>query len=111
MIRRVYFRYLIPAITLLLVAVGNTPATLRQAADRINLLVGAAVQPSLLLQPAYSETLSREFNMLEPEDAMKWRALRPDQATFDFHGGDEIVRYAQTHRMKVRGHCLVWDHD
>ena len=49
--------------------------------------------------------------MVEPEDAMKWRALRPDAATYDFRQGDEVVRFAQIHQMKVRGHCLVWDHD
>ncbi|MCU1301461.1 MAG: 1,4-beta-xylanase [Candidatus Sulfotelmatobacter sp.] len=49
--------------------------------------------------------------MLEPEDAMKWRALRPDEFAFDFREGDEIVRFAQANRMKVRGHCLVWGRD
>src|SRR6202035_5213757 len=29
----------------------------------------------------------------------------------DFRQGDEVVRFAQAHQMKVRGHCLVWDHD
>jgi endo-1,4-beta-xylanase len=48
--------------------------------------------------------------MVEAEDAMKWWVLRPDQATFDFHQADDIVRFAQSHDMKVRGHCLVWDH-
>jgi endo-1,4-beta-xylanase len=46
--------------------------------------------------------------MVEPEDAMKWWVLRPDAATYDFRQGDEVVRFAQAHRMKVRGHCLVW---
>jgi len=42
---------------------------------------------------------------------MKWRTLRPEATRYDFQQGDEIVRFAQTHQMKVRGHCLVWDHD
>ncbi|HEY1678446.1 MAG TPA: endo-1,4-beta-xylanase [Candidatus Sulfotelmatobacter sp.] len=102
--------FCIAAVAILLAGTSGKPATLRQAADHIHLLVGAAVQPGLLSQSAYSETVSREFNMVEPENATKWRAIRPDQATFDFHEGDEIVRYAQAHAMKVRGHCLVWDH-
>ena len=85
--------------------------TLRDAALRANILVGAAVRPSLLTEPAYSETLSREFNMVEPEDAMKWWIVRRNENSFDFRDGDEVVRYAQAHGMKVRGHCLVWDHD
>jgi endo-1,4-beta-xylanase len=99
----------ISAVTVFLAAAADVPATLRQAADRINLLVSTAVQPSLLSQPAYSETVAREFNMVEPENAMKWPAIRPSQNTFDFHDGDEVVRYAQAHGMKVRGHCLVWN--
>src|SRR3984957_4354078 len=87
------------------------PQSLRQEADTAGVLVGAAVRPYLLSEKAYSSILAREFNMVEPEDALKWPALRPDAATFDFHQGDEVVRFAQAHQMKVRGHCLVWDHD
>jgi glycosyl hydrolase family 10 len=39
---------------------------------------------------------------------MKYWVLRPDEATVDFRQGDEIVRFAQAHGMKVRGRCLVW---
>jgi endo-1,4-beta-xylanase len=71
-------------------------------------LIGAAVRPSQLSEAAYASTVAREFSMVEAEDAMKWWILRPDAATYDFHQGDEVVRFAQAHQMKVRGHCLVW---
>jgi endo-1,4-beta-xylanase len=97
---------------LFLSATATTPfLNLRQAADPAHLLVGAAVRPSLFSEAAYSETLSREFNMVEPEDAMKWWTVRPNAGTFNFREGDEVVRFAQAHGMKVRGHCLVWDHN
>jgi len=86
------------------------PATLRQAADRAGFLIGTAVRPNVFGEAAYSETLAREYNMVEPEVGMKWEAVRRTQAAFDFHEGDEVVRFAQAHDMKVRGHCLVWDH-
>jgi endo-1,4-beta-xylanase len=82
--------------------------SLREAGDRAGLLIGTAVRPSQLSETAYASTLAREFSMVEPEDAMKWRALRPDRASYDFRQGDEVVRFAQAHQMKVRGHCLVW---
>ncbi len=82
--------------------------SLRQAADRDGVFVGTAVRPSQLSEAAYASTLAREFNMAEAEDAMKWWVLRPDRITYDFHEGDEVVRFAQAHHMKVRGHCLVW---
>jgi endo-1,4-beta-xylanase len=96
---------------LLTVSAATAPTTLREAAEQAHILVGAVVRPSLFSEPAYSATLGREFNMVEPEDAMKWRALRPTQDTFDFQQGDAVVAFAQAHGMKVRGHCLVWDHN
>ena len=82
--------------------------SLRQEAENAGLLIGTAVRPSQLSEAAYASTLAREFSMVEAEDAMKWWVLRPDRATFDFRQGDEVVRFAEAHRMKVRGHCLVW---
>jgi endo-1,4-beta-xylanase len=84
---------------------------LRQAAEQANVLVGAAVRPSLFFEPAYSETLGREFDMVEAEDVMKWWVVRRNEGSFDFHEGDQVVRFAHAHGMKVRGHCLVWDHN
>jgi endo-1,4-beta-xylanase len=87
------------------------PQTLREAAHSAGVLVGSAVRPSLFSEAAYSATLSREFNMVEPEDVMKWWVVRRNSGAFDFREGDEVVRFAQVHSMKVRGHCLVWDHN
>lgn len=97
------------AVSLLLAA--STPHTLRQSEEPSGILIGTAVRPSLFSERAYSGTLAREFNMVEPEDAMKWWVVRAATQGFDFQKGDEIVRYAQAHGMKVRGHCLVWDHN
>ncbi len=99
---------------LFFVAAGASPvapSTLRAAADRAGVLVGTAVRPSLFSEPAYSETLGREFNMIEAEDAMKWHVIRRNRDSFDFHEADQIVHFAEAHIMKVRGHCLAWDHD
>jgi endo-1,4-beta-xylanase len=91
------------------------PQSLREAANSAGILVGAAVRPVLFFgpssEPAYAETLAREFNMIEAEDAMKWAVVRRNQEGFDFREGDEVVRFAEAHGMKVRGHCLVWDHN
>jgi endo-1,4-beta-xylanase len=95
-----------------ILALGITSAccaqSLRQEAENDRVLVGTAVRPSQLSETAYASTLAREFNMVEAEDAMKWWVLRPDSSTYDFRQGDEVVRFAQAHQMKVRGHCLVW---
>jgi endo-1,4-beta-xylanase len=82
--------------------------SLRQEAENAGVLVGTAVRPSQFSETAYASTLAGEFNMVEAEDAMKWALLRPDRATYDFRQGDEVLRFAQAHKMKARGHCLVW---
>lgn len=92
----------------LLSAASCVAQTLRQEADRRGMLAGTAVQPGYLDQRAYAATLAREFNMVEPEDALKWTALRPDEKSFDFSAADKIVAFAHAHDMKVRGHNLVW---
>jgi len=87
---------------------GQKALPLRQAAEHAGILVGTAVRPEHLSEPLYAETLAREFNLVEPEDAMKWEVLRPDAQSFDFTQADRIVDFAARHGMKVRGHTLVW---
>lgn len=82
--------------------------SLRQQAERAGVLIGVAVEPSRLSEPAYASTLAREFNMVEAENVMKWGTLRPRQGTFNFGPGDRLVAFAQAHGMKVRGHTLLW---
>ena len=88
---------------------GGVPEqSLREAAQASGLLIGTAVRPPALSEPAYAATLAREFNMLEPEDALKWEVVHPERQSYDFSQADQIVDFAARHGMKVRGHTLVW---
>ena len=90
---------------------GNLHAqTLREEAAQTSRLVGSAVRDSQLSEVPYATTLAREFNLLEPEDALKWEVIHPGPATFDFLPADRIMIFARMHGMKVRGHTLVWHH-
>src|SRR5712671_4780696 len=96
-------------LTLILAGVANSLAqSLREQADKSGMLIGAAVNPSRFAEAPYAATLAREFNMVEPENTMKWTALRPNRETFNFKPGDQVVEFAKAHSMKVRGHCLLW---
>jgi endo-1,4-beta-xylanase len=88
----------------------QTPAFgLRDLAEARNFSIGAAVSINPLRNdPAYAETLSREFNMLTPETAMKMDTLLPNRDTFVFDEADTIVRFAEANDMQIRGHTLVW---
>jgi endo-1,4-beta-xylanase len=82
--------------------------SLRETAQRSGLLIGAAARPDRLSEVAYASTLAREFNMVEPEDALKWEIVHPQPQSYDFSQADQIVDFAVRHGMKVRGHTLVW---
>ena len=90
-------------------------ATLRDAADSRALFMSAAADadelgfPSpLATESAYASTLARQYNMLEPENALKWIVVHPERDRYDFEPGDQLVAFAIAHHMKVRGHNLCW---
>jgi endo-1,4-beta-xylanase len=87
---------------------GDVREPLREAARTSGMLIGTAIRPAQLSEAAYSSTLAREFNMVEPEDALKWEVVHPERASFDFSQADRIVDFAVRHDLKVRGHTLVW---
>jgi endo-1,4-beta-xylanase len=94
-----------------LVTMNHTQAqtpTLRLLAEQRKLSIGAAVRSELLTDAQYAKTLSTEFNMLTAENDMKFSSVQPREGKFDFARGDKIVAFAQKHKMKVRGHTLVW---
>jgi endo-1,4-beta-xylanase len=87
---------------------GAPETPLREVARTSEILIGTAVRPWALSEAAYSSTLVREFNMVEPEDALKWEIIHPQPDKYDFSQADQVVDFARRHGMKVRGHTLVW---
>jgi endo-1,4-beta-xylanase len=122
------FALLIPAILLSLVlpailsaasSEGSAP-TLRQRAESRGLLIGSAVRfrhwdPARgeVISPfrddsRYRRQLRKQFNVVTPENVMKWDHLRPSRDSFDFSGADELVEFAEAHDQLVHGHTLLW---
>ncbi|OGM57041.1 hypothetical protein A2955_03495 [Candidatus Woesebacteria bacterium RIFCSPLOWO2_01_FULL_37_19] len=84
--------------------------SLRELADKKGIFIGAAVNVGHLEKDSeYKEVLLREFNMVAPENAMKWSTIRPDKDTFVFDQADKLVAFAEANKMAVRGHTLMWD--
>lgn len=69
--------------------------------------VGAAVETTEL-DGVHGQLLQKHFNLLVPGNAMKWDALRPNEATFNFTRADAIANYARSHGLRMRGHTLLW---
>ena len=51
-----------------------------------------------------------QFNQLTAENDMKWQLIHPREGKdgYDFTGADALVAFAQSNRMEVVGHTLVW---
>ncbi|HWW23935.1 MAG TPA: endo-1,4-beta-xylanase [Edaphobacter sp.] len=83
--------------------------SLKARAAARGLLAGCAVNaPALRSDEAYRNLLTEQYNLVVAEYVMKWAALRPTPDTYAFDEADELMAFAQTHGMKVRGHNFVW---
>ena len=91
----------------LCVTIGSAQS-LRQLAGQRGIKIGAAAAPAYFSETQYGATLSREFNQLEPENAMKFGPIHPGPTTYSFGSADTLVNFAKTNNMAVRGHTLVW---
>jgi len=91
---------------------NRTSQTLRHAAEAHGVHIGTAVASRLLSEPEYAQILGTEFSQLEPENEMKFGLIHPrpdyDPQPYNFRGADELVAFAKSHQMRVRGHTLVW---
>lgn len=86
---------------------------LRERAAAKGLIYGAAGRSTdFNLDPLLTNSFIRECSMLVPEWELKWAdtapPLRPGFHQFDFTYGDQMLAFAQTHGMLMRGHTLVW---
>jgi endo-1,4-beta-xylanase len=52
--------------------------------------------------------VNNNFDMVTPGNEMKWDTTEPSRNSFNFGPGDQIVNFAKTRNMRVRGHNLVW---
>lgn len=91
---------------------ANTGDThpLRYYADQLGVKVGVAVHNDIPLNDTDTRArmIAREFNMLVPENNLKFENTEPSQNNFTFGGADAAVSFAQRHKMYMRGHTLAW---
>jgi endo-1,4-beta-xylanase len=98
---------------------GETPAekmpaitgagSLKAHAGARGLLCGCAVNANLFRQDeGFRSLLPEQYNIVVPENCLKWNILRPTADTWNFADADSLVEFAEAHGMKVRGHNFVW---
>src|SRR5512138_2814874 len=95
-------------IAVTLTSTASAGTTLGASAAERGRYFGTAVAANKLSDSTYSTLLAREFNMVTPENEMKWDATEPSRNNFTFANADAIVNRATTNGQRVRGHTLVW---
>ncbi|RJE91348.1 hypothetical protein D3P07_04670 [Paenibacillus sp. 1011MAR3C5] len=74
-----------------------------------HLSIGTAVSVNALISdPQYAELLGREFNMITPENDMKFQFIHPQRNQYAFAEMDALMEYAELNNMKVHGHTMAW---
>jgi len=69
--------------------------------------IGVAVSPRAL-QTDEAQLITRQFNSLTAENAMKMGPLHPGEDTYYWKDADSIVAFALRNGMRIRGHNLCW---
>jgi endo-1,4-beta-xylanase len=82
---------------------------------------GVAPEQTFSKTTSYARTLSREFNAVVVEHHLKWAPMCVSEpgplldgevsdrlGRYDFHHADAIVDWSIKHKMKIKGHVLVW---
>lgn len=93
-------------------AAGTAPDSLNGLAKAKGMgfgsCLGGGYDSSSYQDPKVRELMVAQCGILVPENELKWVALRPDAKTFDFARADVLIGFAEAHRMRVRGHTLLW---
>ena len=88
---------------------ADASESLREYAAQKGILFGSAISNLQLHDAPYSSLLSRQCAIAVPENALKWAAVRPTPASFDFSASDALFQFADFNNMLFRGHTLVWE--
>jgi endo-1,4-beta-xylanase len=83
--------------------------TLRGAAEADGRYFGVAVGQQDLSNTSATNLAGTQFDMVTPENEMKWDTIEPSNGSYNFGPGDAIVNFATSHNERVRGHNLVWE--
>lgn len=90
-------------------AVGAQTTSLREA-YRTHFLIGTSVNTDNYADENSEDArlIKTHFNVLTPENIMKWDALQPRPGQFDFRAADRLVEFARKNQLYLVGHTLVW---
>jgi endo-1,4-beta-xylanase len=87
---------------------ASAATSLKSLAEAKGRYFGTAMTQNLLSNSTVTTLAAAQFDMVTPGNEMKWDTTEPSNGSYNFGPGDQIVSFAQSHGMRVRGHNLVW---
>ena len=96
------------SIVMLRVPSAHAATGLAAAAEAQGRYFGVAYTNAHASDATYSSLAGSQFDMVTPENEMKWDTTEPSRGSFNFSPGDQVVSFATAHGERVRGHNLVW---
>ena len=84
--------------------------SLKELGKRKGLRVGNAIAnaPDRFGDPAYRALILRECGVIVCENETKWQAQEPRKGQLNLRPADEMVQWAKSEGLQIRGHCLLW---
>lgn len=103
----------ISAAILLLLTVMSAAAckkdrTMKGLADKRKLVFGVSVKAGDVLNPEVVKLIDENFNLIVPEDTMKWMNIRPKKTFWNWGDMDNMVKFAEEHKIRMKGHTFLW---
>lgn len=90
----------------------NDATPLREYASRAGVSIGVAVNQYVYSLDNANDpkpaTVSAQFNLVEAENEMKIDATQPSRGDFTLDRAWNLINFANSHDIDVRGHVLVW---
>ena len=82
---------------------------LNAVASSIGLTFGTAVRLKYLTDEADLRlAVQAQCGELTPEIGLKWAVIEPRRGALDFSEMDDLAAFALKHKLKLRGHTLLW---
>ncbi len=104
-------KFVFPVIIFLIICLSNSFAqkSLKEV-FKDYYLVGTALNNYQVNgnDPAALELVKGQFNVITPENALKWENVHPQPGVYNFEPVDSLVSFCEKNNLLVIGHTLVW---
>jgi endo-1,4-beta-xylanase len=103
-------RVVVAAVALALLSDGvNQEVALKDLMPK-GMVIGVAINQRQFdgTDAGAAELITRQFNQISPENALKFQPTHPAADRYAFEAADRYVQFGVDRRMQVVGHNLVW---